>query len=144
MKTMARHLIASQLFPPPGYSHAVVVEAGEGLVFTAGAVPLDEAGVLVGEGNLQAQTRRVLANLDAALQAAGSGLEWVVASTVYVASARQDDLVAVWDVVRASKMSAGPHTSTLLGVACLGYSGQLVEITAVATTRSGMPADLNA
>ena len=43
------------------------------------------------------------------------------------------DLSAVWDVVRASPLAAGPHTSTLLGVACLGYTGQLVEITAVAT-----------
>jgi hypothetical protein len=41
-------------------------------------------------------------------------------------------LSAVWDVVEASALSTGPHSSTLIGVACLGYTGQLVEITATA------------
>ncbi|MGA8659752.1 MAG: hypothetical protein WB586_26830 [Chthoniobacterales bacterium] len=38
----------------------------------------------------------------------------------------------VWSVVRASGLRTTPHTSTLLGVSMLGYTGQLVEITAVA------------
>jgi enamine deaminase RidA (YjgF/YER057c/UK114 family) len=123
------------LFPPPDYAHAAVVEAGEKLVFTAGAVPLDADGKLVGSGALAAQARQVLANLADALRAAGSGLEHVVASTVYVVAGSQDDqarLSEVWEVVRAGALADGPHTSTLLGVSCLGYPGQLVEITAVA------------
>jgi hypothetical protein len=46
-------------------------------------------------------------------------------------SADQGDLVAVWNVVHAA---FGDHDapSTLLGVAVLGYSGQLVELEAVA------------
>lgn len=130
---MARHLIVPGLLPPPDYAHVAVVEADERLVFTAGAVPLDSEGVLVGEGDLVAQTRQVLANLETALQAAESGLDRVLSSTVYVATTRAEDLVVVWDVVRTSPLSAGPHTSTLIGVTCLGYRGQLVEITAVAT-----------
>jgi enamine deaminase RidA (YjgF/YER057c/UK114 family) len=129
---VAEHLTIPELFPPPGYAHVAVVEPGERLILAAGAVPLDGAGNLVGEGDLEGQTRQVLANLDAALRAAGSGLERVLSSTVYVVSSRPKDLNAVWEVVRRSPLSAGPHTSTLLGVACLGYSGQLVEITAVA------------
>ena len=38
--------------------------------------------------------------------------------------------VAVWDVVQRSELATAP--STLVGVASLGYSGQLVEIEAVA------------
>jgi len=131
---MTRHLIVPQLFPPPDYAHAAIVEAGEKLVFAAGAVPLDGEGALVGEGDLEVQTGQVLANLESMLRAAGSSLERVLSSTVYVVTARPEDLKVVWDVVRASLLSRGPHTSTLLGVSCLGYPGQLVEITAVATT----------
>jgi len=38
-------------------------------------------------------------NLEVALRAAGAELDDVVKSTVYVASDRREDLVAVWDVV---------------------------------------------
>ncbi|MEV7006027.1 RidA family protein [Streptosporangium sp. NPDC051022] len=129
---MIHRMTVAELFPPPDYAHAVVVEAGRRLVFTAGAVPLDADGTLVGAGDLAAQTRQVLANLRTALEAAGSDLDQVLSSTVYVVADTPEDLGRVWDVVRRSGLAAGPHTSTLLGVSCLGYTGQLVEITAVA------------
>lgn len=136
---MPSMITVPSLFPPPTYSHAAVVPADAELVFTAGGVPLDAEGVLVGQDDPAAQTRQVLANLDAALRAAGSELGKVVASTVYVVAGKgeHDVLDAVWDVVVESELSdrssrSGPHTSTLLGVSLLGYPGQSVEITAVA------------
>jgi enamine deaminase RidA (YjgF/YER057c/UK114 family) len=134
---MVNRFTVPALFPPPDYAHVAIVEAGERLVFTAGGVPLDAGGALIGPGDYAAQTRQVLANLETALRAAGSGLRHVVASTVYVVAGEQGKLVEVWDVVRASGLADGPHTSTLLGVSWLGYSGQLVEITAVAVVPSG-------
>lgn len=134
---MTSHLTVPTLFPPPGYRHAAVVEAGETLVFAAGAVPLDPAGVLVGPGDRAAQTRQVLANLAEALEAAGSSLDRVVSSNVHVVAAAPQDMYPVWDVIRDSALCAGPHTSTLIGVACLGYPGQLVEVTAVGTVAAG-------
>ena len=62
----------------------------------------------------------------------GSGPEHVLSTDVYVVSTETAALSAVWEVVEASGLSTGPHSSTLLGVACLGYPGQLVEITATA------------
>ena len=124
--------IEAGLATPPGYAHTATVEAGERLVFAAGAVPIDRSGSLVGAGDLRAQTRAVLTNLADALHGAGTGLDRVVATTVYVVAAEQTDLSIVWEEVRASDLSVGPHTSTLLGVPFLGYTGQLVEITAVA------------
>jgi enamine deaminase RidA (YjgF/YER057c/UK114 family) len=121
------------LFPPPDYAHAAVVEAGRHLAFMAGAVPLDGEGDLVGAGDLTAQTQQVLANLETALNAIGSDLSQVLSSTVYVVADAPEDLGQVWDIVRRSELTSGPHTSTLLGVSCLGYTGQLVEITAVAS-----------
>jgi enamine deaminase RidA (YjgF/YER057c/UK114 family) len=129
--------IEPRLAPPPGYAHTVTVESGERLVFAAGAVPIDRSGSLVGAGDLRAQTRAVLDNLDEALRGAGTGLDRVVASTVYVVAVEQADLAAVWEVVQASDLSVGPHSSTLIAVPYLGYTGQLVEITAVAAAPSG-------
>ncbi|WP_030899498.1 RidA family protein [Streptomyces sp. NRRL F-5126] len=129
---MAERAIVSGLFPPPGYAHTAVVGSGRRLVFLAGAVPLDTDGALVGKDDFEAQTRQVLANLEAALAAEGCALADVVATHVYVVSGHTQDLTRVWEVVRASGLTLGPHTSTLLGVGCLGYPGQLVEITAVA------------
>ncbi|MFE2356248.1 RidA family protein [Streptomyces parvulus] len=129
---MIQRVTVPGLFPPPAYSHASVVEAGTRLAFLAGAVPLDAEGTLVGEGDPVRQAEQVLANLTEQLRAVGSGLEHVLSTEVYVVGSEPAELSAVWEVVEASGLSTGPHSSTLLGVSCLGYTGQLVEITATA------------
>ncbi|MFF7979263.1 RidA family protein [Streptomyces sp. NPDC007901] len=129
---MIQRFTAPALFPPPGYSHVSVVEAGTRLAFLAGAVPLDGEGKLVGEGDPPRQAEQVIANLREQLRAVGSDLQHVLATDVYVVSSEPAVLSGVWEVVEASGLSAGPHSSTLVGVACLGYTGQLVEITATA------------
>ncbi len=129
---MIRRVTATDLFPPPAYSHASVVETGTSLAFLAGAVPLGADGRLVGDGDPVAQAEQVLTNLSTQLGAVGSGFEHVLATTVYVASSEPSVLAEVWEVVRASELCSGPPSSTLLGVAALGYPGQLVEITATA------------
>lgn len=129
---MARHLLTPGLATPPKYAHVALVEAGERLVFTAGGMPLDAEGNLVGDGDPVAQTAQVLANLAATLRDVGTDLEHVVNTDVYVVSSSPSDLSVVWDEVCRSGLAVTPHTSTLLGVACLGLPGQLVEITAVA------------
>jgi enamine deaminase RidA (YjgF/YER057c/UK114 family) len=117
------------LATPPGYAH-VAIARGSSLVFTAGAVPLDAAGELVGPEDPAAQTEQVIANLLAALAAAGAEPGDVVKTTVFVAGVDHDVQNAVWEAVQASPIAAAP--STLLGVALLGYTGQLVEIEAIA------------
>lgn len=117
------------LAEPPGYSH-VAVAAGSTLVFTAGAVPLDEHGELVGPDDPEAQTEQVLANLLRQLAAGGAVPDDVVKTTVYVVGASHEVQGRVWRVVQRSSLAAMP--STLVGVALLGYKGQLVEIEAVA------------
>ncbi|MYX99103.1 RidA family protein [Streptomyces sp. SID486] len=129
---MIRRVTVPGLFPPPTYSHASVVEAGTKLAFLAGAVPLTADGELVGPGDPVRQAEQVIANLREQLRAAGSDLEHVVVSEVYVVADEPATLSAVWDVVEASGLSVGPHSSTLLGISCLGYTGQLVEITVTA------------
>lgn len=100
------------------------------MVFTAGAVPLDAGGELVGEGDAVAQAEQVITNLLAALEEGGARAEDVAKTTVYVAGETHDDQVGVWQVVRSSAIGRAP--STLVGVPILGYRGQLVEIEAIA------------
>src|SRR5262245_43983489 len=123
-----RH-VSPDLFPPPGYSHAVISRA-PATVWTAGGVPLDASGALVGAGEVAGQARQVLENLTVALADAGAAPRDVVRTTVYVVTAVRSDLGLVWDEVQASGFASA--ASTLLGVGLLGYEGQLVEIEATA------------
>jgi enamine deaminase RidA (YjgF/YER057c/UK114 family) len=118
---------SKDLFAPPAYAHAV--RSGT-LVHTAGAVPVDAQGNLVGPGDRIAQTRQVLANLETQLAAAGASPSDVVKTVVYVVADQGEELSEVWDVVKASPFAWA--ASTLVGVTFLGYTGQLVEIEAVA------------
>ncbi|GLV49396.1 endoribonuclease L-PSP [Thermus sp. LT1-2-5] len=63
------------------YSQAV---RAQGFVFVSGQIPLTPEGALV-EGDIRAQTERVLENLKALLEAAGSGLDRVVQTTCFLA-----------------------------------------------------------
>lgn len=118
-----------ELAKPPGYAH-VAVATGARLILAAGAVPLDAEGHLVGAGDVRAQTRQVIDNLMAQLAAAGVSGDDVLKTTVYVASPDRADLIAAWEEIQVSSIAAA--ASTLLGVALLGYTDQLVEIEAIA------------
>jgi enamine deaminase RidA (YjgF/YER057c/UK114 family) len=125
-----RLIRSDRLYAGVPYAYASTAAPGS-LVFTAGACPLDEHGRVVGAGDIPAQAGVAMANLSTALAACGASLADVLKTTVFVASARPGDLVAAWQVIEAA---FGDHDapSTLLGVAALGYPGQLVEIEAVA------------
>ena len=125
---MIERRTAPELFPPPAYAH-VAVATGT-LVVTAGAVPLDAEGVLVGPGDVQSQARQVIANLLVQLREGGAEPPQIAKTTVYVVATEPTALAQVWEVVRESPLAGAP--STLLGVAALGYSDQLVEIEALA------------
>jgi enamine deaminase RidA (YjgF/YER057c/UK114 family) len=131
----ARLIRAAELYPGAPYAYAAVVPPGA-LIFTAGACPIDQQGTVTAPGDYVKQAELAVANLRTALRAAGADFSDVVKTTVYVASAEQRDLVAVWNVVHAA---FGEHDapSTLLGVAALGYESQLVEIEAVAAISRG-------
>jgi enamine deaminase RidA (YjgF/YER057c/UK114 family) len=119
------------LGPSPGYAYAAIATKGTH-VYTAGAVPIDADGNLIGRGDLEAQTRAVIANLRQALDRTGVSAEEVVKTTIYVAGRDQADLPRAWGVFATTPFAAAP--STLVGVTHLGYEGQLVEIEAIAVT----------
>ncbi len=109
------------------YSQGIMAAAGR-LVFTAGQVALDpQTGKMV-EGDIAVQTRRVLENLRAVLEEAGSGLQHVVKTTVYL-----QDLAdfAAMNEVYASFFAAAPPARSTVQVAKLP-AGARVEIDAIA------------
>ena len=63
------------------YSQAI---KANGFVFASGQIPLDPATMQIVEGGIREQTERVMNNLEAVLQAAGSSLEGVVKTTVFL------------------------------------------------------------
>jgi 2-iminobutanoate/2-iminopropanoate deaminase len=76
--------------PPPAYSQAV---KAAGLVFVSGTPPTDPATGNFVEGGAAAQTAQCLRNIQAILEAAGSGLDKAVSATVILAD--EDDFAAV-------------------------------------------------
>jgi len=70
--------------PAPVGPYNQAVEAG-GWLYCSGQIPLDPAtGAMVGDGDVEAETRQVLKNLGAVLQAAGADPSRVVLTTVYL------------------------------------------------------------
>jgi enamine deaminase RidA (YjgF/YER057c/UK114 family) len=128
-EAMIERTNALGLSQPPGYSH-VVLASGSRLITTAGAVPLDAEGNLVGSGDLRVQVRQTLENLVLALEAVGARAQDVIKITVYVVAAERADLGSVWNAVQQSDIAG--TASTLLGVSMLALEGQLVEIEAIA------------
>jgi len=114
---------------PSGYSHVTISSAGR-LAHLAGQCPLDLSGTVVGgPGDFAAQTEQVIANCLAVLTAAGATPADVVRSVIYVVSPDSEVLSSVWWQLNASALAEAFTTaSTLLGVASLGYQGQLIEI----------------
>jgi 2-iminobutanoate/2-iminopropanoate deaminase len=75
--------IETKFAPTPIGPYSQAVRAG-GLIFLAGQIPLDPATGSVVEGDAAVQTRRVLQNIAAVLEAAGSGLSKVVKTSIFL------------------------------------------------------------
>jgi enamine deaminase RidA (YjgF/YER057c/UK114 family) len=111
--------------------------SASGLIFTAGACPLDADGNIVATGDREGQADRCVDNLLAGLAEHGSSAGDLLRTTIYVVVGTRDDLVSVWNVVEAR---LGMVPSTLLGVSMLGWPDQLVEIEGIAKLPARAPA----
>ncbi len=107
------------------YSQAII--AG-GLVFCSGQIPLDPANGQIIDGPIEVQTRRVLDNLTAVLAAAGSSMEQIVKTTIFLAD--MNDFAAV-NTVYGEYFGAEPPARSTVQVARLPRDVR-VEIEAIA------------
>ena len=123
-KTVIRTEAAPAPFQGAPYNQAIV--AGE-LVFVAGQLGLEPGDTSV-EGDICRQTEQALANLAAILEAAGSSLDKLVKTSVFLADL--DDFQGMNEVY-AARVGDSPPARSTFQVAKLP-SGALVEIEAVA------------
>ncbi|MCU0696430.1 MAG: RidA family protein [Myxococcaceae bacterium] len=92
------------------YSQAVAVPAGR-MVFCSGQIPLDPATGQLVEGDIQAQTERVMKNLEAVLQAAGASFADVVRCGIFLTDL--GDFAKVNEVYARSFPSNPPARATV-------------------------------
>jgi len=124
-KTVVKTDNAPAPFQGAPYSQAIVI--GE-LVFAAGQVALDPASGQLVEGGIGEQTEQVMKNLGAVLEAAGSSLDRLVKTTVFLADLAD---FAGLNEVYALHVGETPPARSTFEVAALPQ-GALVEIEAVA------------
>lgn len=128
---MLKRLNPASLPPTAGQSQVVISEAGR-LAHISGQVALDGNGNLIGAGDLGAQLKQVLTNLEGALHAAGATTEDVIKITVYVVGLDMSvHGVALGDEL-GDLSRFGHPAATLISVAGLARPDFLVEIEAIA------------
>jgi 2-iminobutanoate/2-iminopropanoate deaminase len=123
-----KEIVRTERAPAPfqGAPYNQAVKAA-GLVFVAGQLGLEPGAKAPAEG-IAAQTERVMQNLRAILEEAGSGLDRLVKTTVFLQNL--DDFAAMNEVY-SSHVGDQPPARSTVEVAKLP-SGALVEIEAVA------------
>ena len=126
---MAKLPVRTEKAPAPfqGAPYSQAIKAN-GLVFVSGQLALVPGGKEIVPGGIAEQTEQVLANLSAILEAAGSSIEQIVKTTVFLQNL--DDFAGMNEVYARHVGDVPPARSTV-EVAKLP-SGALVEIEAVA------------
>ena len=126
---MSRETIETDNAPRAIGPYAQAIKCG-GIVYTAGQIPIDPKTGNFVEGGIREQTRQVLENLKAILEAAGSSMNRVVKATVFLKNI--GDFGAMNEVYAEFLGAAKPARSTV-AVADLPR-GALVEVDLVAST----------
>ncbi len=120
--------VRTEKAPAPVGPYSQAVRLAD-LVFVSGQIPLDpETGATV-EGEIEAQTERVIANLRAVLEAAGSSLDRVLRTTIYLTDL--DQFARVNAVYARHFDGPTPPARATVGVARLPL-GAALEIDAIA------------
>lgn len=125
---MSKTAIATDRAPSAIGPYSQAIRIGS-LVFTSGQIALDPATGAMVEGGVEAETRQVLANLRAVLEAAGASFEQVVKTTIFLADLADFQRV---NAIYAEHFPAVPPARSTVQVAGLPR-GARVEIEAVAS-----------
>ena len=107
------------------YSQAVKINK---MVFLSGQIAIDPKTQKFIDGDIETQTRRVLDNLKAVIEAAGSSLENVVKTTIYLTDINDFSKV---NEIYASYFSTGKPARSTICVAALPKNAK-IEIDAIA------------
>jgi reactive intermediate/imine deaminase len=125
---IVKHTNPTALFKPTGYTHVVEVKGGRTL-YVSGQIAVDQAGAVVGKGDLKEQTRQVFENLKSALAASGARFDHVVKITVFMTDVSE---IQTFRDVRDRYFTKDPPASSLVQVVRLSRPELMIEIEAVA------------
>lgn len=121
----------AELVTSPVFSHVAVVPPNATTVYVGGQNAVDAQGALVGGDDIAAQMRQVMANVEAALTAAGASFADVISMSILVVAGH--DLRAAYGVAAASLNTGGsPPLVSVAMVAGLAVPGALIELSAIA------------
>ena len=123
---MNRKVIHTQHAPAAVGPYSQAVRAGN-LVFLSGQLGLDPESGILAEG-IETQTRQVLANMRAVLEASGSNFDQIVKTTIFLSDMGN---FATVNAIYAEAFSGMPPARSTVEVAALPLGG-LVEIEAIA------------
>ena len=125
---MTKREILKSTVPATGLPYAQAIRVGD-LVFVAGQVALDPATGQAMQGDVTAQTERVIQNVKDILENAGTSLAYAVENLCFLADARRD--FAAFNAVYGRYFDVnGPTRTTVQAV--LPREGLLVEIRCLA------------
>jgi 2-iminobutanoate/2-iminopropanoate deaminase len=122
-----KQIISSKSAPAAIGPYSQAVRAG-GMVFLSGQIPLDPVSGQIVEGDIAAQTERVMKNLSAVLEAAGCTFDNVVRTTIYLVDLKDFQTV---NETYGRYFSADPPARATIQVAALPRASR-VEIDAIA------------
>ena len=125
--TVNRQIISTPNAPKAIGPYSQAIRAGD-FIFCAGQTGLDPSTMELVAGGVEAQARQVLTNLNHVLEAAGSGFDRVVKTTVFLTDMAN---FAAMNAIYAEFFPENPPARSTVAVAGLPKGG-LVEIEAVA------------
>ena len=105
-----RQAVSSESAPRAIGPYSQAIRAGS-LLFVSGQIPLDPSTGTMVDGDIAPQTHRVFANLKAILEAAGTSLDQVVRTTVYLAD--MDDFAPMNEIYGTYFSSPAPARATI-------------------------------
>jgi len=105
-----RHAITTPNAPSAIGPYSQAIRAGD-LLFVSGQVPFDPATMTLVEGDIQTQTRRVMDNLGAILEAAGASFDLVVKTTIFLKD--MGDFAAMNEVYGGYFSTPAPARATI-------------------------------
>jgi len=127
MNSLEKEVISTEEAPKAIGPYSAGIRVGN-MIYTAGQLGIDPATGDIVSGGIEAETRQALLNVKAVLKAAGSSLDWVVKTTVFMQNMNEFSLM---NAVYAEFFKENPPARSTVQVGALP-KGAAVEIEAVA------------
>jgi enamine deaminase RidA (YjgF/YER057c/UK114 family) len=132
MNTSKIELLSPEgLHKNPAYSQVAVVEGNNRTIYIGGQNAVDKDGKLIGKGDIEAQAKQVLQNLETAVKAGGGSIENIIKWNVYLVQGQSAEKALKAFQGAMSKMKSPPLITGIF-VSSLANPDFLLEMDAIA------------